>query len=298
MPLLTILTATYNRALLLQRVYKSLIAQTSQNFEWLVIDDGSIDNTDTLVQSWVKEGKISIRYLKKENGGKHTAINLGVQSIGAPLTLLLDSDDWIVADAVEQILFYHRKYNGYSSPLCCFTFHQQTGGKINGGPFPKEEQVEHYPEFQVNKWHGDTVQVFYTDVLREFPFPEFPGKLKMVSEDIVWIPMGLKYATVFVRKIITISEYQAEGLTRNLRLHQNYLSQYQRGCLYMHPRISIKYRLRGALMVNVYARFCYLKVKKNTLTLSTYFLGYLVYRWWKLKYKMEEETANHADFAP
>lgn len=288
MPFLTILTATYNRATLLTRVYASLLRQTSCDFEWLIVDDGSTDETEPLVQKWILDSMLSIRYLKKINGGKHTAINVGVQKITSTLTFILDSDDWIAESAVERIRYYSNKYCNFPQPICGFTFHRQTSNKINGGQFPRDEQVEFYPEFHVNTWHGDTAQVFYTDILRKFPFPEFPGELKCVSEDIVWIPMGLEYATVFIREILTFSEYQPDGLTKNLRARQNYLSQYYRGHLYMHPRISLKYRLRGALMVNVYAKFCHIKVDDNILTRLMYIPGHIIYWMWSLKYGMKD----------
>jgi glycosyltransferase involved in cell wall biosynthesis len=294
MPLVSILTATYDRAKLLPRLYGSLLSQTCQNFEWLVIDDGSSDNTEMLVKRWKREGKITVRYMKKENGGKHTAINLGVGNIDSPLTFLLDSDDWIVENAVEQIVSYYTKYKDSSVPMCCFTFHRQTDGEINGGPFPEEVQMARYHEFQMNRWHGDTAQVFFTRVLRKFPFPTFQGVKIYISEDIVWIPMGFKYATVYIRKVIAFSEYLPEGMTKNLRAYQNYLAQYHRGLLYMHPRILFKYRLRGALMANVYARFCHIKPQKNTLILLMTVPGFLVYKIWKWKYKMEDDVVDQA----
>lgn len=257
-----------------------------------MVDDGSNDNTAALVHSWIAEEKIAIRYLNKANGGKHTAVNLGVRLIDSPLTFIVDSDDWIVENAVQEILSYHHKYQTCAMPLCAFTFHRLTGGKFNGGAFPEEELIEYYPEFQVNRWHGDTAQVFLTNILREFPFPEYPGKRKMVSEDIAWIPMGLKYATVYIRKALTISEYQADGLTRNLRKAQNYLAQYERGCLYMHPRMLLRYRLRGALMANVYARFCRLKPQINLFFILTLIPARIIYLGWTWKHDMEDEAVD------
>jgi glycosyltransferase involved in cell wall biosynthesis len=292
MALLTILTATFNRAHLLPRLYCSLCDQTSSQFEWLVVDDGSTDNTQDLVKKWVAEEKIAIRYMQKENGGKHTAVNLGVGVIHSPLTYIVDSDDWVVKNAVQEILFYYQKYQASKIPLCAFTYHQLTDGKFNGGAFPHEEQIESYPEFQVNRWHGDTAQIFYTSILKKFPFPEYPGKRKMVSEDVAWIRMGLEYPTVYIRKTLTVSEYQADGLTKNLRKSQNYLAQYERGRLYMHPRIAIKFRLRGALMANVYARFCHINQPFGFLSILTFIPARIVYFVWRWKYAMEDEAAD------
>jgi glycosyltransferase involved in cell wall biosynthesis len=288
MSLITVLTPTYNRAQLLPRLYNSLLTQTSKDFGWVVVDDGSIDDTGQIVKIWINENKIPIKYLKKENGGKHTAVNFGVKNITTELTFILDSDDYIVENAIEKICFYFAKYKDTEN-ICGITFHRQTDRKINGGAFPQKEQIENYPQFQVNIWHGDTAQIFYTEILRNFPFPEYNGKLKCVSEDIVWIPMGLKYKTIYISEILTISEYQASGLTKNLRKTQNYQAQYERGLLYLNPVFKIKYRLRGALIANVYANFLGIKPKLSFLMVLMYLPGLAVHKIWKWNYKMEDE---------
>ena len=102
--LLTVCTPTYNRAHTLPRLYESLVRQTSQDFEWLVVDDGSTDNTRELVDGWVAEGRIRIRYVYKENGGKPSAHNLGVRLAAGELFFCVDSDDYLTDNAVELIL--------------------------------------------------------------------------------------------------------------------------------------------------------------------------------------------------
>ena len=91
--LVTILTPAYNRCSELENLYRSLCGQTQQCFDWLIVDDGSRDQTRETVQAWIQEAPFSIRYLYKENGGKHTALNLGISKIIAPLTFIVDSDD-------------------------------------------------------------------------------------------------------------------------------------------------------------------------------------------------------------
>jgi glycosyltransferase involved in cell wall biosynthesis len=290
----TVLTPTYNRIHLLPRLYGSLLAQTSKNFEWLIVDDGSTDSTEQVVQSWIKENKLMIKYMKKENGGKHTALNLGVKSIETELIFLLDSDDYLVENAIERVYFYFEKHKSTKN-ICGITFHRiNSNGKISGGHFPEKEQIASYPEFQVNTWHGDTAQIFYSSILSEFPFPEFKGGKKCVSEDIVWIPMGLKYKTVYVSEALTVSEYQKDGLTRNSRKVLNYRAQYEIGLLYLNPILKLKYHLRGALMVNVYNRFLQNKMNhnKNIFIILMYLPGLAVYKIWKWKHKMENENEN------
>lgn len=101
MKTLTVFTPTYNRAHTLGRTYESLLRQTDQDFEWLVIDDGSTDNTRRLVQGWIAEDKIPIRYIHKENGGLYTGYNTAYANIETELCVCIDSDDYMPDDAVE-----------------------------------------------------------------------------------------------------------------------------------------------------------------------------------------------------
>jgi len=101
--MITILTPTYNRKHTLRRAYDSLINQTNKDFEWLVIDDGSKDDTKELIDEFISENKITIKYFFKENGGKHTALNFGTNKAKGELVLILDSDDYLSNDAIELV---------------------------------------------------------------------------------------------------------------------------------------------------------------------------------------------------
>ena len=101
--LLTIFTPTYNRAYSLERLYKSLVTQSLKDFEWLVVDDGSTDNTEELINKFVSDNKVKICYFKQENGGKHRAINRGAAMAQGDYFLIVDSDDYLTSDAVESI---------------------------------------------------------------------------------------------------------------------------------------------------------------------------------------------------
>lgn len=104
MKTLTVFTPTYNRAFCLDQLYNSLCRQTSDDFTWLVIDDGSTDNTEDLVKGWIADGKIEIRYHKKPNGGMHTGHNAAYRLIDTQLNTCIDSDDFMPDDAVAVIV--------------------------------------------------------------------------------------------------------------------------------------------------------------------------------------------------
>ena len=107
--ILTILTPTYNRKNFLKRLYDSLCKQTVMEFEWLIIDDGSTDGTEQLVQTF-ENRMFQVNYVKKENGGKHTAINVSHDFIHGELVLIVDSDDALTDNAVNRILYFYEKY--------------------------------------------------------------------------------------------------------------------------------------------------------------------------------------------
>lgn len=109
MKLLTIFTPTYDRAYILPELYHSLCKEPSDSFIWLIVDDGSTDNTQTLVENWQRENKIEIVYFKQENGGKMRAHNKGVELCSTPLFFCIDSDDQIATGAVEKILETHHQ---------------------------------------------------------------------------------------------------------------------------------------------------------------------------------------------
>ena len=255
---MTVLTPTYNRGGALSDLYKSLQKQTIKDFEWLLVDDGSTDNTRSIVEEMKQTADFPIRYIYKENGGKHTALNVGVQQIISELTFIVDSDDALVPNAMETVLEYHKKY-GLQDRLCGYSFlRQYPDGKINGKRFVPDEKIGTYIECRINAddTQADKAEVFYTRCLKEFPFPEYKNE-KFLGEDLVWIRMALKYQMVHINKAIYVGNYLDDGLTKNRRKN-NIKSPH--GCMerakeFMRPELNLKYRLKGAMQYLVYGKF-------------------------------------------
>ena len=205
-----------------------------------------------------KKAKFPMRYIYKENGGKHTALNVGVKQITSELTFIVDSDDTLVPDAIETILQYHKKYKERKD-LCGYSFLRRfPDGKINGKPFEPDEKVGTYIECRINAddTQADKAEVFYTRCLKEFPFPEYRNE-KFLGEDLVWIRMALKYQMVHINRAIYVGNYLEDGLTKNRRKN-NICSPY--GCMerakeFMRPELKLKYRLKGAVQYLVYGKF-------------------------------------------
>ena len=212
----TIFTPTYNRRELIDNLYHSLLAQTDKNFEWLIIDDGSTDDTEKYFSELTsKPQPFPIRYLKQVNGGKHRAINKGVQNANGELFFIVDSDDYLTENAIEKI-------NQWITTLD--NSHKWAG--ISGlRGFSKDSVVGQHSDFSYidaknnerRKYNllGDKAEVYFTDVLKQHPFPEIPGE-NFISEEIVWNAIARDgYYLRWFNEIIYICDYLDGGLTKD-----------------------------------------------------------------------------------
>lgn len=259
----TVLTPTFNRGGRLQSLWNSLQKQTVKDFEWLVVDDGSTDGTKDLITQLQEKSDFPIRYIYKSNGGKHTALNVGIQTICSELIFIVDSDDCVTDDAVESILKIHKKYRSQNN-ICGYAFLRAfPDGKVNGKKFDVDEKIGSYIDVRVNgdDTGADKAEVFKTHCLKEFPFPEYPNE-KFLGEDLVWVRMARKYEMVHINKAIYVGNYLEGGLTNNRRKH-NIASPV--GCMhraeeFMESDLKTRYRIKGGLQYIVYGRFAGVKV--------------------------------------
>lgn len=216
--MLTVFTPTYNRAYSLPRHYESLKEQTLADFEWLIVDDGSTDETEQLIEKWINEVSF-IRYYRHKRGGKHRAINWGVQQARGELFFIVDSDDYLPKDSLQLTYDFYlqvkddNRYAGVSGMKC------YPNGKKVGDEVTFEVLDADNASFREKyKVKGDVTDVFKTAVLREYPFPEFPGEL-FLTEDVVWDRIARKYRIRFFNRNIYTCEYLPDGLSGNLSLH-------------------------------------------------------------------------------
>ena len=201
MELVTVITPTYNRKSELKNLYYSLCKQTNYDFRWLIADDGSRDETDQYIEKIKREPKFKIEYIKKANGGKHTALNTGVKQIKTELTMIVDSDDCLLPDAIEIISGIYSKYKD-NMKIGSFTFLKiKSDGKAVVS-LEENELVANYIKYRIKENRpGDMAEVFRTNVLKENQFPEFPNE-RFLSEDVCWIEIGKKYDSVYINKAI------------------------------------------------------------------------------------------------
>ena len=290
---ITILTPAYNRGNLLEKLYKSLCAQESKDFEWLIVDDGSIDDTCERVEQMKQTADFPISYYKKENGGKHTALNYAYQFIKTPLTFIVDSDDFLTEDAIACVNAIYKKYKD-ENDLCGFSFlrGKPDGGYLSTSGVPQEGMKESYVECRINRGiGGDMAEVWYTHCLKEYPFPEFQGE-KFLGEDIIWVRMSEKYKMRFFNRVIYISDYLEDGLTNNRRKH-NIKS--PNGCVaraeaFLNSDACIKIKIKSMLQYQIYGKFAkksgkklYKDISNKVLYIVCIVPAALIYFRWRLE---------------
>ncbi len=255
--LITVFTPTYNRAHLLTPLYESLMRQTCKDFEWLVVDDGSTDDTLQLMQGLRDrhDDSFPIRYIHKLNGGKHTAINLGVKEAKGELFFIVDSDDELPAEAVQTICDEYQSVRGIKEigGVCGYLAHRD--GTVIGHPLVRADVNTITLRYKMGVV-GDMREVFRTEVLREFPFPEFEGE-KFCPEILVWNRIAQKYKLHVFDKVIYTADYLEGGLSD--RIYEVRRNSPRATCLcykemYRLP-IPWKYKLRAWLNYWRFRRF-------------------------------------------
>jgi glycosyltransferase involved in cell wall biosynthesis len=211
--LITVFTPTFNRGYILQNLYNSLLNQNYSNFEWLIVDDGSTDNTKELIETYLSEGKLNIVYLKQTNHGKHFAINNGVKNANGYLFFIVDSDDYLLNTSLYEISEYWEKLE-HKDTFCGLTgLRVYSNYNVIGGNVDYQTLNTSILDYRYKHgYKGDKAEIFKTSVLKEFPFPETPHE-KFCPEALVWNRISHKYLMHFFNKPIYICEYLNDGLS-------------------------------------------------------------------------------------
>lgn len=211
--LVSIFTPSYNRASCLSRLYESLLSQIEKDFEWIIIDDGSNDNTAEIIRYFIQDNKIPIIYKKQKNSGKHIAINNGVKLATGELFFIVDSDDYLTNTAVS---FIKEKYED-------IRFNENIAGisgrkgyaedKLIGNPMIFDNLHANSFDFRYKyKVSGDMAEVIKLSVIKQYPFPEIEGE-KFCTEGLVWSRIAKSYSFIWYPNIIYIAEYLEGGLS-------------------------------------------------------------------------------------
>ncbi|MBQ7583468.1 MAG: glycosyltransferase family 2 protein [Lachnospiraceae bacterium] len=264
--LLTVFTPAYNRAKEIRTAYESLKRQTNKGFVWIVVDDGSTDDTADVIKGFIDEGKVDIKYIFRENGGKMRAHNTGVMNCETELFVCLDSDDHLSDTAVDDIL---NAWRDAGEKAADGTGQEKLAGIIaykgenvvrvlNGHTFPKKpDRMISFRELYRSGFKGETTLVLRTRLLRENPFPEIEGE-KYVPEDVVYDRIDDGHVFYLLPRILTICELMSRGLTdraKELRYEAPvgwFIYYYQRAMSWPWSLMRLKFaahylRFRGAV---------------------------------------------------
>lgn len=215
--LLTIFTPTYNRSQYLRLIYDSLLAQSFNDFEWLIIDDGSSDDTEKVVNQFIAcNQKFKIRYVYKENGGKHTAINLASKVANGKFVLWLDSDDRILPNSLAPFIEKLKQVESLDDISAVVGLRLGEDLKPLGSYVPIEDiDVNSLNFITKKKVRGDYCWAIKKEILCQYPYPVYPGE-KFCTEGVVLNRISERYKTRFVNLPVIIGDYISGGLTEQL----------------------------------------------------------------------------------
>lgn len=249
MKMITVFTPTYNRAYTLYKCYESLKSQTSRDFIWLIVDDGSSDSTCELVQGWIEENVVQIRYHYQKNQGMHVAHNTAYELIDTELNVCIDSDDYMPDDAIEKIIICwnqhkHERLAGIAA-LDAYKNNQVIGDK-----FPSTLKTSTYFDlYHKHELKGDKKFIYRTDLTKKYPYPIFEGE-KYVGLGYKYAKLDEEYKLYLLNEVICIVEYMEDGSSRNM------FKQYRlnpRGFSFIriedmkNPRGSLKFKFKSAI---------------------------------------------------
>ncbi len=249
---LTVFTPTYNRAKLLQRCYEGMCKQTNKQFVWMIIDDGSSDNTKELVECWMANRKdFLIQYYYKENGGLHTAYNEAIEHIETELCVCIDSDDFMPCNAVEKILnFWKEKGSDKYAGIVGLDFYLD--GTVIGDLLPEQESVNLIDLFigKYNLINGDRTNVVRTELYKKYaPMKVFPGE-KNFNPHYMHLQISQEYDFLVLNENLRYVEYQENGMTNSMlkqyRSSPNSFAEIRK--LYLSfPNTSVKFQMRHSI---------------------------------------------------
>lgn len=247
MSILTVFTPTYNRSVTLERTYNSLCRQTCKDFEWIVVDDGSTDDTRGCVNAWIEENQIPIRYIYKENGGLHTGYNAAIQNINTELFVCVDSDDFMPDDAVEIIVSTWKKVRDENLAGIIGLDYIAGSNTPIGGFFPENIHKCHFLDFETKKLHGgDTKMVLRTSLVKPYlPMPSFDGE-KNFNPIYLFLQVNPELDYILINKNLCFVDYQAGGMSANI--YKQFVNSPRsfaelRKIRITHPRIPIKRKI-------------------------------------------------------
>lgn len=213
MPYICVFTPTYNRSGYLKRIFDCLSRQSFDNFEWLIVDDGSTDDTKEVVEHFSNIATFPIRYVFQENGGKQRATNLAVDLCNCPVFFGLDSDDWLVDNALEVVAHKFKSIINDDDVAGMVALHGSSVETPLGTWMPSGlSEANVWDLYYEHGFKGDAVQIYKTCILKQYPYPVAEGE-RFISEGIVSYSIAQKYLMALVNQVLVLGTYQDGGLS-------------------------------------------------------------------------------------
>lgn len=254
--MITIFTPTYNRKKELKNLYNSLLKQDYSNFEWLIVDDGSSDNTKEYIKELQKDKKIKIKYIYKENGGKQSAYNKGLEEANGDIFLCIDSDDILKSNVLDNIAkdFENIKNNSSIGGIAYLQGYITDKNKIIGTKFPEDiKEINYFDFYHKYQVKGDKLIVLKTKIAREYPFPIIANE-KFIPEALIFNRISQKYNFICINKIVAYKEYLSDGYSNN---YFNLVKKNPKGnMLYFKELYQLEkslYNIYGYLLFGIYS---------------------------------------------
>lgn len=297
-PSLSIITPSYNRGNMLKNCFESLRFQSNYDFEWIVVDDGSMDDTRSVMEYISNEHiPFEIRYIWKENGGKHTALNAAHPYIHGKYVLILDSDDTLTSDAVETVLNGWSKYDANADIGIVIFLKQLSDGTICARGKAEDIVIDVLNQKRICNVASDCCEVIRTELFKKYPFPVFDGE-RFLAETSLWYRAGLDAKCVYINRPIYICEYLEGGLTKSgkkMRIRNCHGGMYT-SYLRMNQRCALKERIKAGLLYVCYGCFAKISIAEmlkkakgcRCWTLMCLIPGTALYFYWKPLYKGRE----------
>lgn len=271
MPLLTVFTPTYNRAYVLPKCYEAMKKQSCKDFIWLIVDDGSTDNTCELAEKWKKESNgFELRYIYQENLGMHGAHNFAYNNIDTEINTCIDSDDYMPDDAVEKIINFWNACDKEKNISGFLALDAYDNGEIIGTGFPNNikcaTSYEYYYKYKIK---GDKKFILRSDLTKMYPYPIFDDE-KYVNLATKYCLLDNDYMLLNLNEVVCIVEYLEDG--SSLNMFRQYLNNpkgfaYSRRLCMALPYAGFGYKYRQAVH---YVSSCLISKNKAWLTESPY----------------------------
>lgn len=251
---ITIFTPTYNRCHCLSRLYDSIIKQASKYLEWVIVDDGSTDETREIIDLWISENKVSIKYIYQKNHGKYVAHNTGVKYSRGDVFFCIDDDDTLAPNAIEIIRNEWLFIKNDNSLSGIIAYKKDTSGKLTDKEFPPKMDILSLHEL-TRKYRiaGDRALVYKTSILKQFLFPEIEN-VKFITEAAIYREIDRYYSMKLVRETLSIVDYRDDGYTKNIL---SVISKNAIGCKYGYMKlIDMEYHLDYHIQTIIYYNIC------------------------------------------